>query len=119
MKKHKEIIIALLLCVILLLKIDPFHWLMPNEIQMIILCLFFVAFAVYTGVIFREKPHDERENYHLYKASRFGYLAGIISLSAAIIIQDLRHKLDPSLVLILVIMILVKLIVLKYSQYRD
>jgi cobalamin synthase len=119
MKKHKEIIIALLLCIILFFKIDPFHWLMPTEVQMIILCLFFVAFALYTGIIFREKPHDERENYHLYKASRYGYLAGIISLSIVIIIQDLRHKLDASLVLVLVIMILVKLIVLKYSQYKD
>jgi heme O synthase-like polyprenyltransferase len=119
MKKLTEIIIALVLVIILFLKADPFKFLMPNEIQMILLCVLAAAFALYAGLIFREKPADEREALHLYRASRVAYIAGTLALTVAIIIQDVFHQLDPVLLAVLGIMIVTKLVVLLYSRYKN
>ncbi|MBN2736378.1 MAG: hypothetical protein JXR70_05310 [Spirochaetales bacterium] len=118
MKKMSEIIVAFVLILILFLKADPFHFLMPDELQMLLLCILSAAFALYSGIMFREKPADERESFHLALASRIGYLAGTISITVAIIIQDLMHQLDPVLLLILGIMIVTKLVTLLISKYR-
>ena len=118
MKNLSELFLALSVIAVLLLKLDPFQWFMPNEVQMILLCIFAAAFALYAGVVFREKPQDERENVHLYRASRVGYLAGVISLSVVFVIKDIQHQSDPYLTVVLAIMIITKLVVLKYNQYR-
>ncbi|MEJ2665128.1 MAG: hypothetical protein P8107_13985 [Spirochaetia bacterium] len=119
MKKLTEIIIAVILIVILFIKADPFNILMPTEIQMILLCVLAAAFALYAGLIFREKPADEREAYHLHRASRIAYIAGTLSLTVAIIIQDVFHQLDPVLLAVLGIMIVTKLVVLLYVKFKN
>jgi hypothetical protein len=118
MKNQRELLLSVALLLVLFLKLDPLHWLMPNMIQMVILCIFAAAFALYAGVIFREKAQDERESSHLYRASRIGYLVGVISLSIIIVVQDVQHQLDPYLLIVLGLMIVTKLIALKYSQIR-
>lgn len=118
-KNLSEILVSVFVVLVLLVKADPFHWLMPNDVQMILLCVFAVGFGVYAGVLFRERPQDEREAFHLYRASRMAYLAGVITLSAVIVIQDIYHRLDTSLILVLGVMIVVKLIVLLYSKYKN
>ena len=119
MKKLSEILIAVILVLVLFLKADPLHWFMPDELQMILLCVLALAVALYAGIIFREQPADEREALHLFKASRIAYLTGTLTLALLIIIQDLRHQLDPALLLVLGVMIVTKLIVLLYSKYRN
>ncbi|NNM68263.1 MAG: hypothetical protein HKM06_09655 [Spirochaetales bacterium] len=118
MKNLNEILLAIVVLITLFLKVDPFHWLMPTAAQMFLLCLFSAAVALYAGVIFREKPHDERESHHLAAASRAGYLAGVGALSILLVVQDLLHELDPWLVGVLALMILVKLAVLKLLQIQ-
>jgi hypothetical protein len=119
MKRVSEIIVALVLVVILFIKADPFHWLMPDAVQMIILGVLAAVFALYAGLIFREKPADERESLHLYKASRIAYLAGTITLTAVIVVQDILHQLDVWLVAVLGVMIVTKLIVLLWARYKN
>ena len=119
MKKISEIMIALAMIVIVFFKIDPFHWFMPTNIQMILLCLLVTGVIVWVGMIFREKAHDERESYHLYRASRAGYIVGVLSLSLLVVIRDIQHKLDPLLLVVLALMVLAKLVVLKISEFRD
>lgn len=118
MKLWSEIVLALAVLLVLLFKVDPFHWFMPDAVQMLLLCLFAAAFALYAGVIFREKPQDERESAHLYRASRVGYLVGVISLSLVFVIKDILGIHDPWTVGILALMIITKLAVLKYDQHR-
>jgi len=118
MKKVSEILLALSLLAVLFLKLDPFHWFMPTAMQMLLLCLFAAAFALYAGAIYREKALDERETQHLYRANRMGYLVGVISLSIIIVIQDIQHQLDPYLLLVLALMIVVKLIALLYAGIK-
>ena len=119
MKKASELTVSAALLVVLFLKLDPLHLFMPTATQMILLAVFAAAFALYAGVIFREKARDERESFLLYRANRLGYLVGIIAISVIIVIQDLQHALDPYLLLILAIMIVVKLAALKLSRHDD
>ncbi len=119
MRKLTEILVTLAMLVIMFFKVDPWHWFMPTEIQMLLLCFLVAGVCIWVGLIFREKAHDERETLHLYRASRAGYLVGVLSLSVLIVIQDLQHHLDPLVLVVLAIMITTKLVVLTISQYRS
>jgi len=118
MRALSETLLAFAVLIVLFLKMDPFHWFMPTEMQMLILCIFAAAFALYAGVVFREQARDERESSHLYLASRWGYLVGVVSLSLVIVVEDVLHRLDPGLLLVLGIMVVVKLVVLRWAQWR-
>jgi len=118
MKALSESLVALALLVVLFLKVDPLHWFMPTEMQMIVLCVFAAAFALYAGVVFREQAKDERESSHLYRASRWGYLVGVVALTVLIVVQDVLHRLDPWLLGILGLMVVTKLVVLRWAQWR-
>jgi hypothetical protein len=118
MKVLNETLVAVAVLAVLFFKIDPFHWFMPTEAQMIILCVFAAALALYAGVVFREQARDERESSHLYRASRWGYLVGVIAISVLIVVQDIFHRLDPWLLVILGVMVVTKLVVLRWSEWR-
>ena len=118
MKKLSEVLVAVAMLVVMFCKIDPWHWFMPNETQMVLLCLLVAGVSLWVGLIFHEKARDERESLHLYRASRAGYLVGVAALSVLVVIQDLLHRLDPLLLVVLALMIITKLAVLKISQYR-
>ncbi len=119
MKKASEIVVALALVAVLFFLADPFGLLMPTEVQMVLLCVLAAAVAVYAGLVFREKPADERESLHLYKASRIAYLAGTVALTAVIVVQDILHRLDPWVPAVLGVMIVTKLIALLYARYKN
>ena len=118
MKALTESLVALSVLLVLFLKMDPFHWFMPTEMQMILLCVFAAAFALYAGVVFREQAQDEREQDHLYRASRWGYLVGVVTLSIIIVVQDVLHQLDPWMLLVLGLMVVTKLVVFRWSQWK-
>jgi hypothetical protein len=119
MRKVSEVLVVIAMLVIIFFKIDPWKWFMPTDIQMLLLCLLVAGVCIWVGLIFRERARDERETLHLYRASRAGYLVGVLSLSILVVIQDLRHQLDPLVLVVLAIMIITKLVVLKVSQYRS
>jgi uncharacterized membrane protein YdcZ (DUF606 family) len=118
MKALSESLLAVAVLSVLFLKIDPFHWFMPTEMQMLLLCVFAAAFALYAGVVFREHAKDERESSHLYRASRWGYLVGVVALSVIIVVQDVLHELDPWFLGVLGAMVVTKLVVLRWSQWK-
>jgi len=118
MKALSDSLVGLAVLAALFLKMDPFHWFMPTEMQMLLLCLFAAALALYAGVVFREQAQDERESSHLYRASRWGYLVGVVALSVLIVVQDVLHRLDPWLLVILGAMVITKLAVWRWSQWR-
>ena len=118
MKSLPEILFSSALLLVILIKIDPLHWFKPNAMQMLLLAILVAGMAIYVGIIYREKARDERESQHLYRASRAGYLVGVVALSVLVIIQDLRRSLDPMVLIVLALMIITKLAVLKFNQYR-
>lgn len=114
-----EILVSLAFVVLLALKLDPFDLLMPNHVQMTILALLVAAGGLYAGVLFRQKARDEREALHLYRASRFAYIAGVGLLVLAIVVQSFAGAVDPWLFYILGGMVVVKLAILVWSHIRN
>jgi hypothetical protein len=115
-----EIVVSLAFIVLLALKLDPLDLLMPNKVQMSILALLVAAAGLYAGILFRQKARDEREALHLYRASRFAYVAGVALLVLGIVVQSFRGGgTDPWLFYILAGMVLVKLVILIWSRIRN
>ena len=112
-----EIVLSVLMIVLSVIKLDPFDWSMPTPVQMLFLGLLIAAFGLYSGLLYREKARDERDAYHLHKASRFGYIAGVTTLVAAIVVQSLNGTLDPWIVIALSVMIVAKLVSRVLERY--
>ena len=66
-----------------------------------------------SGLVFlwREQPDDERELQNQALASRWAYLTGSVVLILALVIQSLKHDLDPAIPVALLAMIATKVIV--------
>ena len=118
-KSLVEIVVALVFVVLLILKVDPFHWTMPDEIQMVVLGLVIAVFGVHAGLVIRQKAQDERDALHLHKASRVAYIGGVALLVTGVTIQSLMHKLDPWLVGTLAGMVILKMLALIWIRYRN
>lgn len=80
-------------------------------------CLLFI-FIVFGVFVWKEKGGDEREQTHRMFAGRVAFLAGAGVLVLGIIVQELQGKLDNWLIYSLVVMILAKVIALKYSREK-
>lgn len=92
-------------CVVLALM--PF---MPGELSMVLIGIFVALFALFTMLIWRERPRDEREEQLVLASDRLGFLAGAVVLSTIVVIQTLRHQKTVLFVTVLVTMIIAKLI---------
>lgn len=80
-----------------------------------------VMFFIFTGFIWKEKVHDERDQIHLMRSTRFAYLLGIAVLIIGITYQTTMHDfntVDPWLVITLAIMLLTKVLSLVYHRIK-
>jgi len=111
-------LLAVVLVILALLLLDPLDFLMPSTAQMTVLAIFLIIFAIFVGLIWKEKASDERENLHRLIAGRLGYILGATGLVLGIVIQNLSHEVDPWLVIALVLMILGKIIGIIHSRSR-
>ncbi len=114
-----EIIVSAVFLVLLALKLDPLRLLMPNHMQMIVLALVVAVFGVYAGLLFRQKARDEREAFHLHRASAGAYVAGVALLILGIAFQSFSGKSDPWLFYILGGMVVAKMALLVWSHLRN
>jgi len=114
MKKYKQlldVILLLGLAIIALLAIVPKAIVMPSSLQMLILAVVLGLIATFLVLFWREHPDDEREMQNQALASRSAYTIGSLVLIIALIIQSLRHNLDPAIPITLLAMIATKIIV--------
>lgn len=114
----QEITTAVILIILLLVLINPFGIWMPSNMEMLLIAGLVVLFGIFSGLVWRERGGDERDNWHRMRADRFGYLAGALVLVVGILIESLQHMLSPWLVLALGAMILVRIISFIYSQAK-
>lgn len=114
-----ETITAILLIGLLVAFVSPPGLLMPKSLEMLFLVLFVLSFFAYFGFIWKEHARDEREQAHQQTAGRISYFAGTSLLTLGIIIQALRHDIDPWLVGSLGVMLLTKIVVRTYSQIHQ
>jgi len=114
----QEIFIAVVLGVLAVLLLNPAELWMPDEFVMMAVAGLLVVFAAYAGFVWKEMGGDEREDLHRLFAGRVGFLVGAGVLVLGIGVQSFSHKVDPWLVVALVVMIAAKIGGIIYSRAR-
>ena len=115
-KSSSELGIAIILILLIIGLTDPVDILMPSNVQMLLLVLVVLFYSVFAGLMFREKPSDEREEMILYQSSRVGFLIGTTVLILGIVYQVINSSLDNWLVWSLGLMIVSKVLWLYKSK---
>lgn len=114
----KETTFAVILIFLLALFLNPFKLLMPPPFLSMLIIFLIAVFGIFTAIIWKENPRDEREHLHSMLAGRYAFLVGSSILVLGIILQSLHHRIDVWLIFALIGMILAKLIGLMYSQKK-
>jgi len=113
-----EIVISIILLGLVVVFANPMAFTMPEQMHEVMGPSLVILLAIFAAVFWREQKGDEREALHKYIAARFAYFAGVAVLLLAILLQSLRHVLDPWLVIAVAVMLLAKIFGLLYSNYR-
>ena len=98
---------ATLICLGILLA-DPFDISMNNMVLIVVSGMLLASFALFAGLLWKERAADEREAVLVDKAGRFGYIAGMSTLTIGIVVQSFTHDVDVWLVLTVSMMIIAK-----------
>ena len=113
-----ETISAIAILGIAILFLNPGHLTMPDNIQSMLIVGFIISFLTFAAYLFREKSSDERESIHILTAGRLSYLVGVGTLIVGIVLQALKHEIDPWLVIALCAMVFSKLVSRIYSHFK-
>ncbi len=113
-----EISISIILVIFLVLLLNPFGFIMPNTMEMMLVLGLALVFIIFVGFFWKEKPVDEREGLHRYIAGRFAYFTGVVLLTIGVLVQSLRHNLDSWLAVTLSAMIIAKIIGFLYGRFK-
>lgn len=112
-----EAIISIILIGLLVFFLNPLELMMPKSMHAIMIPLLIVLFIVFTGVMWKETPGDEREQLHKFIASRFAYFAAIATLIIGIVTQSFQKSIDPWLIITICIALLAKIVGLIYGYF--
>lgn len=104
-----EIALSLIFVFLLVLFLNPFMLWMPTTLQYAAVTLVVLLFALFAGMVWRERPVDEREEHHAMLAGRVAYLFGMLVLVVGVVVQAVSGHVDVWLVLTLAAMVLTKL----------
>lgn len=113
-----ETISAILILGIAFLFLNPGHLIMPETMVSMLIVALIVSFLTFAAYLLREKSSDEREAIHILTAGRISYLVGVGTLIIGIILQALKHEIDPWLVIALCAMVFSKLLSRIYSHFK-
>ncbi|MGB0757398.1 MAG: hypothetical protein ACPGO5_02990 [Patescibacteria group bacterium] len=114
----QEISIALVLLILVVMFIDPLMLIMPGELAMFVMLLAAILFLVFAMFVWKERALDEREEYHRMIASRIGWLTGATLLMIGLLVQGLKHDVDPWLVIALSGMVIAKVFARMYGRLK-
>jgi len=118
-KLFNELTIGVVFAALLVLFLDPFMYFMSDSVEYMIIAGFVIAAALFLVFVWRERAHDEREELHLYLASRWAYLIGAAVLSVAVVVEKYSYgSVDPWLVVALGFMVFAKLAGLFYGRLK-
>lgn len=113
-----EWLLAVAITLALVLLVNPFGFIMTSAYILTVLMLLGLAVIAFGTFVWRERFHDEREELHAMKAGRLSYFAGGVVLVVAIVVETVTHTLDIWLVVALAAMVITKLVVSAWQQYR-
>lgn len=113
-----EILISVLLISLLIFFINPLNLMMPQVMHPLMIPLLVILFIIFTGILLKEAPGDERDQLHKFIASRLAYFAGALTLVIGIIIQSFNNQIDSWLVITICIMLLAKTVGFLYGYFK-
>jgi nicotinamide riboside transporter PnuC len=94
-------------CLAAIADLLPFWMPMMGELYVLVaVTIFLLGWA---GFIVSERAADEREVYLAMQSGRFAYVAGLLMLVLAMVVQGLSHSIDPWVPMTLAVMVVVKL----------
>lgn len=111
-----EITVSILFIVLLAFFLDPLMVLMPPSALYPLMAGAVVLFVLFAGLVWRERPLDERDELHRALAGRIGYLLGTVALLIGVLVQSVSGHVDPWLVIGLGAMVVGKLLGHFYSR---
>ena len=115
----KELISSIVLVILLILVVIPFHF-MTNTLFFISLAALIIVFGIFAAFIMNEGARDERERAHRMLAGRSAFFAGSFVILLGIIAQSFSTgHIDPWLVATFVGMIIVKIFVRVRSDMNE
>lgn len=116
--KHNiiQIFIAVVLVFSLLALADLLPFWMPDMNEMIVLLFATLLILAWAGFVMYERPVDEREVFLRMNAGHIAYLSGIGVLTLALLVQGVRHDIDPWVLAALGVMVLAKLCTRLYAE---
>lgn len=109
-----DVLVILLIIGLGLFFIMPFFALMPSTGQVMIMTIFLLIVAIFAGLVWRNKPADEREAHQNARVGNFVFSLAIISIGALILYQVIYHKLDIALMVILLLLVVARV---GYAAY--
>ncbi len=113
-----EIVISLALIGLLVFFINPLNLLMPQPLHPFMVPFLAVFFIIFAGLLWREAPGDEREQFHKFIASRFAYFTVIATLVVGVVIQSFKGEIDPWLIIAICIALLAKIFGRIYGHIK-
>jgi len=113
---NNEITISVLFVLLLLVFLDPIMVLMPSQTLYLAMAGAVVLFALFAGLVWRERALDERDELHRMLAGRMGYLLGAATLLAGLLLESASGHVDPWLIYGLGAMVTGKLLGLFWSR---
>ena len=111
-----EFVTGIILLILLLVVLNPFHAWMPSMAVDVILALLLCSFGIFAAYILQERVVDEREERHRLLSGRIAFLSGSAVLIVGIIANELGGINDPWLFLALVTMVIVKMATRIYTD---
>jgi hypothetical protein len=114
----KEILLTVLLVVLSILLLNPFHFWMPTMMVIGMLACTVLVLALIVAFVVREQDLDERDATHRMTAGRIAFVTGTAFATLGIVYQSLAHEVDIWLVMTLVGMVGAKLATRLYLE-RD
>ncbi len=119
MKMGIEIVIGIIVLGILGIFLNPTHLLMPDSVNMMLILGLILGFLGFIGLVWREQASDERDEVHIQKSGRVSFFVGMSVLVIGIVVQALKHDIDPWLLYALSAMVLTKLISRSFHNFRN
>ena len=111
-----EIIIAAALLILLVLVVNPWHLWMPDMLTYAVVGALLILAGLFAGIAFRGTPEDEREEMHLFFASKAGYFVGVVILLIGVSLRLFEGYVDPWLAGALAGMVIGKVVAQAWAK---
>lgn len=104
-----RILLVVTVLIVGIIALQPFGIVMPSSAQMTAAGLLLALLVVLIGILWQQKPSDEREEEIFAQRGQYAYFIGLLVGSVGIVYGAISHSVDWWLVAVIGSMLAVKL----------